>query len=336
MAFLDNSGDIILDAVLTDVGRKRMAQGDFSISKFAIGDDEIDYALYNKDHPSGSAYYDLEILQTPILEAFTQINANINYGLTSYPRQDLLYLPSIVQNQKSAVTLAAVTSSSGVVFLCDDTKLTPAGATTSKQLGEDQSSDLSILVSDGVESSRCILIETGINSTELVGSSANQGNFLLATELVDSTFNVKYDSRFISQIFGAGSGTSFSNSTVDGTANLSLDLVPVSVAASSTSVENYVDSSVNGVLNRVYYSKSSTGTDRSLSYSSIAGPRGSLTTLGFSINPDIPQNDFIVYGKVGQTQGGSETYDYIDTTVYVQGASTNVTLQIPIRIIKLS
>ena len=114
------------------------------------------------------------------------------------------------------------------------------------------------------------------------------------------------------------------------------DLVPVSVAASSTSVENFVDSSVNGILNRVYYSKSSTGTDRSLSYSSIAGPRGSLTTLGFSINPDIPQNDFIVYGKVGQTQGGSETYDYIDTTVYVQGASTNVTLQLPIRIIKLS
>ena len=32
MAFLDNSGDIILDAVLTDVGRKRMAKGNFRIS----------------------------------------------------------------------------------------------------------------------------------------------------------------------------------------------------------------------------------------------------------------------------------------------------------------
>ena len=29
MAFLDNSGDIILDAVLTDAGRQRMAQGNF-------------------------------------------------------------------------------------------------------------------------------------------------------------------------------------------------------------------------------------------------------------------------------------------------------------------
>ena len=77
MAFLDNSGDIILDAVLTETGRRHMANGNFKITKFALGDDEIDYGLYNKNHPSGSAYYDLSILQTPIMEAFTQINAGI-------------------------------------------------------------------------------------------------------------------------------------------------------------------------------------------------------------------------------------------------------------------
>ena len=32
MGFLDNSGDIILDAVLTDLGRKRMADGELSES----------------------------------------------------------------------------------------------------------------------------------------------------------------------------------------------------------------------------------------------------------------------------------------------------------------
>jgi len=101
MAFLDNSGDIILDAVLTDKGRKRMARGNFKVVKFALGDDEIDYSLYNKNHPSGSAYYDLEILQTPILEAFTQANASLNYGLISYARNDLLYLPTIVLNEKT-------------------------------------------------------------------------------------------------------------------------------------------------------------------------------------------------------------------------------------------
>ena len=66
MAFLDNSGDIILDAVLTDAGRARLARGDgsFRIVKFALGDDEINYGAYKKNHSKGSAYYDLEILQT--------------------------------------------------------------------------------------------------------------------------------------------------------------------------------------------------------------------------------------------------------------------------------
>ena len=60
MAFLDNSGDIILDAVLTDTGRMRLAKGDgsFKIVKFACGDDEINYEKYNADHASGSAYAD--------------------------------------------------------------------------------------------------------------------------------------------------------------------------------------------------------------------------------------------------------------------------------------
>ncbi len=70
MGFLDNSGDIILDAVLTDTGRRRLAKGDgsFNIKFFALGDDEIDYGLYDPNHASGSAFYDLDSLQTPVLE----------------------------------------------------------------------------------------------------------------------------------------------------------------------------------------------------------------------------------------------------------------------------
>ena len=50
MAFQNNSGDIILDTVLTDEGRRRLAKGDgsFSIAKFALGDDEINYGLYDR------------------------------------------------------------------------------------------------------------------------------------------------------------------------------------------------------------------------------------------------------------------------------------------------
>jgi len=100
MAFLDNSGDIILDAVLTDTGRLRLAQGDgsFKISKFALGDDEINYGLYNKNHSSGSAYFDLEVLQTPILEAFTNNSAQVKSHLMTMSRTNVLYMPILKLN----------------------------------------------------------------------------------------------------------------------------------------------------------------------------------------------------------------------------------------------
>ena len=100
MAFLDNSGDIILDAVLTDVGRMRMAQGDgsFRVTKFALGDDEINYGLYNSTHTGGTAYYDLEIRQTPILESFSTSEGSLKSKLISYTNPNLLYLPELILN----------------------------------------------------------------------------------------------------------------------------------------------------------------------------------------------------------------------------------------------
>ena len=97
MGFLDNSGDIILDAVLTDTGRMRLAKGDgsFKVDKFALSDDEIDYGLYDKNNASGSAYYDLSILQTPVLESFTNNMSSMKSRLLTINDNDLLYLPII-------------------------------------------------------------------------------------------------------------------------------------------------------------------------------------------------------------------------------------------------
>ena len=129
MAILDNSGDIILDAVLTDAGRRKMANGTFSIVKYALGDDEIDYRLFNKTHPSGSAYYDLEILHAPVFEAVTSQNASINYGLLSISNPNLLYMPIIKVNQAFS---NAVRSNNGIFYLAANsetkTKLNVAGA----------------------------------------------------------------------------------------------------------------------------------------------------------------------------------------------------------------
>ena len=132
MGFLDNSGDIILDAVLTDLGRKRLAEGNgkFRIDKFAFGDDEIDYGLYDKNNTSGSAYYDLSILQTPVLEAFTNNMSSMKSRLISYTSNDLLYLPVIeIFTAAGDSDMASITAASKTYIVAVDSSTVTAVAT---------------------------------------------------------------------------------------------------------------------------------------------------------------------------------------------------------------
>jgi hypothetical protein len=335
MAFLDNSGDIILDAVLTDKGRKRMARGDFKVVKFALGDDEIDYGLYNKNHPSGSAYYDLEILQTPILEAFTQANASLNYGLVSYARNDLLYLPTILQNTKNSVLTNVVIkhSTKNVIFLADDNK-DSSGTVTSDMLYADITNRDSILTSADT-TSKFIFIETGLNGTDAPRStSSNQNTYLLAMGLNDNKFSVQCDKRFIGGVLGPSPGSTF-NLNASSTATLQVALQSKTSETATKGLNNYKDVLVEGITSRLY--PSTTGTDTTTTYSVLNGPRGAFTALNFQINSNISQNDFSKYGRTAYALfGTSNLYDYIDTIVYVRGINTNIVLQLPIRVIQAS
>ena len=68
MGFLDNTS-ISVDAILTKVGRKRLSQGTFNISRFALSDEEIDYKLYDVTHPNGSDSYGVVIENMNLIEA---------------------------------------------------------------------------------------------------------------------------------------------------------------------------------------------------------------------------------------------------------------------------
>jgi hypothetical protein len=87
MGYLDNA-IVTVDAILTKKGRELLARGDgsFKISQFALADDEIDYTLYNPQHPSGSVYYGEAIENMPLLEAFPDENQIMKYKLTTLPR----------------------------------------------------------------------------------------------------------------------------------------------------------------------------------------------------------------------------------------------------------
>ncbi len=94
MGFLDHStNNIIVDAVLTDAGRKTLAKNDgsFVISKFAFGDDEIDYNTIKR---FGVTVGKEKISKnTPVFEAQTNGDLALKYRLLSVSTPDLVILP---------------------------------------------------------------------------------------------------------------------------------------------------------------------------------------------------------------------------------------------------
>ena len=87
MGYLDNSV-VTIDAILTKKGRELLARNDgsFRITQFAMADDEVDYTLYNPNHPSGSAFYGEAIENMPVLEAFPDETQIMKYKLMTLPR----------------------------------------------------------------------------------------------------------------------------------------------------------------------------------------------------------------------------------------------------------
>ena len=96
MGFLDHStNNIILDAVLTDTGRKFLSRNDgsFSITKFTLGDDEVDYGVIKK-YGRTVGKEKLE-KNTPIFEALTGGNQALKYKLVSLSNPNLIRLPGL-------------------------------------------------------------------------------------------------------------------------------------------------------------------------------------------------------------------------------------------------
>ena len=87
MAILNNT-TVTVDAILTTKGRELLARNDgsFQITQFSLGDDEIDYTLYNPAHPSGSAFYGEAIEAMPMMEAFPNETQIMRYKLVTLPR----------------------------------------------------------------------------------------------------------------------------------------------------------------------------------------------------------------------------------------------------------
>jgi len=300
MAFLDNSGDIILDAVLTDTGRLRLARGDgsFRIAKFSLGDDEIDYGKYDKNNASGSAYYDLDILKTPILEAFTNNTSNMKSKLISIARTNLLYLPVIELN-----TL----NSNNETYSTFNMFLVTVDNATSLQL-ESDSVNSGILNGNNVTNSDSyIRLDQGLDTTKL--SATNP----IDADLKETQYIIEMDNRFgrMSSTTGVQADVSFVDD--DNIASYFL-----SQGASSGFV---ADLPTDG------------GKEKN-TRQAIAGPRGTKLMFKVKSSVDLEGSTFL-FTQLGSTMViGSTTYRTIDSTIKVTGATTGYRIDVPVRYIK--
>jgi hypothetical protein len=120
MGLIDGTtNNIIIDTVLTDTGRQYLARNDgsFSIAKFALGDDEVNYTIIQKyGRTVGKEKIEKN---TPIFEAITNKNYAQKYKLVSVSNPNLIRLPQLslsgdsnVSSLTSTVTLGRITTKS--------------------------------------------------------------------------------------------------------------------------------------------------------------------------------------------------------------------------------
>ena len=317
MAFLNNSGDIILDAVLTDLGRKRLSQGDgsFKISQFALGDDEIDYSQYNL--ATGSAYQDLDILQTPVLEAISDNVASMKSKLVTYSDTSLLYLP--IQKLATTQTNGFPQSSLGVFFVTTNTKNDfIAGNKASSVFGiqnitSTRPSDGTIFGRDtGPKTSFSIVVHQGLDTTQV--SFTNN----LDTTLTETDYFVYIDDRLGKLLDRQGNP------------------LPISYI-DDDNIATYVISQADNPAAFLTVGNPQAGDTVSLS--AIAGPYN-RQALSFSIyaTDNLTYSDFLFekFGNTADTSDPTYTSVYsIDSEVRVVGAKTGYSLSVPLRFVKV-
>jgi len=102
MGFLDHStNNIIVDAVLTDLGRQALARNDgsFSIYQFALGDDEIDYGIVREfGRTVGKEKIEKN---TPVMEALTVGSLGLKHPLVSISNEFLTHMPTMTLTAKT-------------------------------------------------------------------------------------------------------------------------------------------------------------------------------------------------------------------------------------------
>jgi len=335
MAFLDNSGDIILDAVLTDAGRQRMARGEFKIVKFALSDEEINYKLFNSTHPSGSAFSDLQIMQTPILEAFTNNTSLMKTKLVSINRNNLLYMPIFRVNDKLPGSSDYSALGAGhFVILADENTANHGTAAASSNTDGIHYGTIGGIFDDA---KRFVSIDQGLETS---GNPPRTSD--IPDDLIETAFLIRMDHRML-RLYGFDKDQNPDNGQYVAKANSFVD-----DDAIATYYISSTDASIIGPREGTIRSKLSTNLSAAdLTNVEAAevfnGPLGPRLRIAPKTSVQIQQSSAL-FDELGSTGASdisirgatltSANYKFIDTLINVVGVTTGYSIDIPVRIIK--
>ena len=213
MAYLKTSDTIIINATLTDKGRKLLSRGKFKIAKFTLGDDEIDYTLYDSTKRYDSEYQP-SLLNAYSLEAYSDRLKNIQYGLNSYDagmlyltteeieeiephmHAHLEYLPVLRQNNKLDISPTKRDYRYYVSVNDETTQKLADSLTGFKFLQSNNLDNCKIVIESGIHIRQDqISVDDGTTPT-----LKHRRDMIIKKFLLDQDFFVNADNRFISNI----------------------------------------------------------------------------------------------------------------------------------------
>ena len=361
MAYTSTSDSIIIKATLTDKGRQLLSRGKFKIAKFALGDDELDYKLLDDALLKGTTIiriddedtvYKPAIRNSKIFEAYSNRHKNIQYGLDSYDEgvlylerseieemapnlhAKILYKPSLKVNKKLTIS----PSMSGSVYYLS------ANSETTEQL--DTISDFRFLTTNKLENVK-VVIESGIEvmESELLPTMDNRREKIIKKFLLDNDYFIFADNKFFRKIVGIHPGSQFENFASGETIinfKTGKESPPVSYESEFETHATFISKGIQNLI-LAYDSEGTIGYTGD-SFSEHKGPRGSVMAFNPLIDQELQasataERDFR-YSEYGYTDQivfrelPTKKFDYIDTTIYIIGATTNSRIQVPIRLIR--
>jgi hypothetical protein len=339
MAFLDNSGDIILDAVLTDEGRRRLALGDgsFRITKFALGDDEIDYQLYDKTPTSGSGYEDTRILQLPVFEAFTNNTTSLRSKLLTYADSSLLYLPVVKLNSTLGPTATGGTAPLGGYYVSVDQNTTTNILSASANAAA--SGGYRFAQAGATADQSRLIFDQGLDTRNLsLGYLAGQGGGNQQEQaLFESAYLVEVDSRLIGV-------TTPSDLSVAQPSFIDDDSIATYYFALGTDAPYFArqNDGRGGSAEPVY--EIVTDGNGTRSQNSVVGPTNTTGRLGSrlvfglrsSLNLQNSQDLFTRLGGTATITVGSTalSFSFINTVIRITGFNTGYRVEVPLKLLK--